>query len=226
MKPSADTSHRSGTAASITETLLLIPTMQIHTSIAAFRPWPKPRLHRLRAYRWATCMKATSLPHEAGDRTCRHDRRQRVRESAAVRSQRRLRLHHPRTLESDCESSSARASLMCSQPREADMYPVAQTYHVGPGSEHIATPRRGVSRWHFRGVATVVMKVAQCRPAQRRTLREEGLSTADGTSATWCASLQCPSRFFRRDRSSSRWSRRCPLAMVTSAQTNELETRS
>ena len=65
---------------------------------------------------------------------------------------------YPRTLEEDCKKLRAAGADVVFAPSEKDMYPVPQTILVEPPS--IASELCGVSRpGHFRGVATVVLKL-------------------------------------------------------------------
>lgn len=66
---------------------------------------------------------------------------------------------YPRTLEADCEKLESAGVGHLFTPLEQDMYPVPQSYHVEPAPEHIATLEGEFRSGHFRGVATVVMKL-------------------------------------------------------------------
>ncbi len=66
---------------------------------------------------------------------------------------------YPRTLAADCEKLVAAGVDHLFAPDEAELYPVPQRYVVEPPAEH-ATILEGEFRpGHFRGVATVVMKL-------------------------------------------------------------------
>ncbi|MCB5186675.1 pantoate--beta-alanine ligase [Methylobacillus caricis] len=65
---------------------------------------------------------------------------------------------YPRTLKEDCEKLQAAGADVVFTPTEQELYPVAQTMLIEPPS--IANELCGASRpGHFRGVATVVMKL-------------------------------------------------------------------
>ena len=65
---------------------------------------------------------------------------------------------YPRTLEADCEKLSAAGVDVLFAPSEADLYPEPQQYHVDPPA--IQHQLDGEFRpGHFRGVATVVLKL-------------------------------------------------------------------
>jgi pantoate--beta-alanine ligase len=68
---------------------------------------------------------------------------------------------YPRTFEADCEKLAAAGVEHLFAPAESEMYPQPQTYHVEPPSEHAATIEGEFRPGHFRGVATVVMKLFQ-----------------------------------------------------------------
>lgn len=66
---------------------------------------------------------------------------------------------YPRTLEADCEKLVAAGVDQLFAPSETELYPVPQRYVVEPPADH-ATILEGAFRpGHFRGVATVVMKL-------------------------------------------------------------------
>ena len=65
---------------------------------------------------------------------------------------------YPRTLQDDCEKLSAAGVDLLFAPTEADLYPEPQQYHVDP--PEIQHQLDGEFRpGHFRGVATVVLKL-------------------------------------------------------------------
>jgi pantoate--beta-alanine ligase len=66
---------------------------------------------------------------------------------------------YPRTFEADCEKLAAAGVDHLFAPNEAEMYPQPQRYIVEPDPEH-ASILEGLFRFdHFRGVATVVLKL-------------------------------------------------------------------
>jgi pantoate--beta-alanine ligase len=66
---------------------------------------------------------------------------------------------YPRTFSADCEQLAAAGVDLLFAPSEAELYPEPQRYVVEPPAEH-ATILEGEFRpGHFRGVATVVMKL-------------------------------------------------------------------
>ncbi|MQY51739.1 pantoate--beta-alanine ligase [Rhodocyclus tenuis] len=65
---------------------------------------------------------------------------------------------YPRTLAADCERLAAAGVSVVFAPAEDELYPEAQTFHVEPPA--IASQLEGEFRpGHFRGVATVVLKL-------------------------------------------------------------------
>ncbi|MBT0962626.1 pantoate--beta-alanine ligase [Denitromonas iodatirespirans] len=66
---------------------------------------------------------------------------------------------YPRTLEADCEKLEAAGVAHLFTPTESAMYPVRQTYHVDPDPIQVATLEGAFRPGHFRGVATVVLKL-------------------------------------------------------------------
>jgi pantoate--beta-alanine ligase len=65
---------------------------------------------------------------------------------------------YPRTLEEDCGKLEAEGNSIVFAPEEAEMYPEPQVFHVDPPK--IANKLEGRFRpGHFRGVATVVVKL-------------------------------------------------------------------
>lgn len=67
--------------------------------------------------------------------------------------------HYPRTLEADSEKLARAGVRHLLAPIEREMYPVPQSYHVEPATEHITSLEGEFRAGHFRGVATVVMKL-------------------------------------------------------------------
>jgi len=68
---------------------------------------------------------------------------------------------YPRTFAADCERLAAAGVDDLFAPREAEMYPQPQTYHVEPPPEQAGILDGEFRPGHFRGVATVVMKLFQ-----------------------------------------------------------------
>ncbi len=68
---------------------------------------------------------------------------------------------YPRTFQSDCDKLAAAGVDHLFAPNEAEMYPQPQTYHVEPPPEHAGIIEGEFRPGHFRGVATVVMKLFQ-----------------------------------------------------------------
>ena len=65
---------------------------------------------------------------------------------------------YPRTFDADCEKLTAAGVDVLFAPRESDLYPEAQQYYVDPPA--IQNELEGQFRpGHFRGVATVVLKL-------------------------------------------------------------------
>ncbi len=86
---------------------------------------------------------------------------------------------YPRTFQADCDKLAAAGVDVLFAPTEADLYPEPQEYLVEPpGIQNVLDGefRPG----HFRGVATVVTKLFNMRPARCSRLRQEGLPAADG----------------------------------------------
>jgi len=72
---------------------------------------------------------------------------------------------YPRTFEADCEKMAAAGVEHVFAPGEAEMYPQPQTYHVDPPSDQAGVLDGEFRPGHFRGVATVVMKLFQIAQA-------------------------------------------------------------
>jgi cytidyltransferase-like protein len=89
---------------------------------------------------------------------------------------------YPRTFADDCAKLEAAGVEHLFAPDEAQMYPQPQTYHVEPPPEQAGVLDGEFRPGHFRGVATVVMKLFQIAQARRRAVRQEGLPAADGDS--------------------------------------------
>jgi pantoate--beta-alanine ligase len=68
---------------------------------------------------------------------------------------------YPRTFQADCEKLVAAGVDHLFAPRETEMYPQPQRYHVVPPPEQDATLEGEFRPGHFRGVATVVLKLFQ-----------------------------------------------------------------
>ncbi|MDR1854166.1 MAG: pantoate--beta-alanine ligase [Azoarcus sp.] len=66
---------------------------------------------------------------------------------------------YPRTLEADCEKLEAAGVAHVFAPSEEEMYPQPQRYHVDPAPEHVSILEGAARPGHFRGVATVVLKL-------------------------------------------------------------------
>lgn len=68
---------------------------------------------------------------------------------------------YPRTFAADCEKLAAAGVEHLFAPDEAEMYPQPQTYHVEPPPDQAGILDGEFRPGHFRGVATVVMKLFQ-----------------------------------------------------------------
>ncbi|MCM2289662.1 MAG: pantoate--beta-alanine ligase [Sulfuritalea sp.] len=68
---------------------------------------------------------------------------------------------YPRTFAADCERLAAAGVEHLFAPDETEMYPQPQTYHVEPPPEQADILDGEFRPGHFRGVATVVMKLFQ-----------------------------------------------------------------
>ncbi len=68
---------------------------------------------------------------------------------------------YPRTFAADCEKLAAAGVEHLFAPAESEMYPQPQRYHVEPPAEHADVIEGEFRPGHFRGVATVVMKLFQ-----------------------------------------------------------------
>ncbi|MBI1905079.1 MAG: pantoate--beta-alanine ligase [Rhodocyclales bacterium] len=66
---------------------------------------------------------------------------------------------YPRTLQADCEKLEAAGVAHLFAPDDQLMYPELQTYHVDPAPAQIAILEGEFRPGHFRGVATVVLKL-------------------------------------------------------------------
>lgn len=66
---------------------------------------------------------------------------------------------YPRTLAADCEKLEAAGVAHLFAPDETVMYPEPQRYHVDPAPAQIAVLEGEFRPGHFRGVATVVLKL-------------------------------------------------------------------
>lgn len=67
--------------------------------------------------------------------------------------------HYPRTLAADCEKLAAVGVKHVFAPDEAEMYPQPQRYHVDPAPAQVSILEGEFRPGHFRGVATVVLKL-------------------------------------------------------------------
>jgi pantoate--beta-alanine ligase len=68
---------------------------------------------------------------------------------------------YPRTFQADCEMLEAAGVDHLFAPAEDEMYPRPQTYHVEPPADQAGILDGEFRPGHFRGVATVVMKLFQ-----------------------------------------------------------------
>ncbi|MGE5468335.1 MAG: pantoate--beta-alanine ligase [Ignavibacteria bacterium] len=68
---------------------------------------------------------------------------------------------YPRTFAADCEKLAAAGVDHLFAPAEAEMYPQPQRYHVEPPADQDRILEGEFRPGHFRGVATVVMKLFQ-----------------------------------------------------------------
>ncbi len=66
---------------------------------------------------------------------------------------------YPRTLAADCERLEAAGVAHLFAPDETVMYPTPQQYHVDPAPAHVSILEGEFRAGHFRGVATVVLKL-------------------------------------------------------------------
>jgi len=66
---------------------------------------------------------------------------------------------YPRTMEADCEKLEAAGVAHLFAPDEKVMYPKRQNYHVEPDGAQVAVLEGAFRPGHFRGVATVVLKL-------------------------------------------------------------------
>ncbi len=66
---------------------------------------------------------------------------------------------YPRTLQADCEKLEAAGVAHLFAPDETVMYPQPQRYHVDPAPAQISILEGEFRPGHFRGVATVVLKL-------------------------------------------------------------------
>ncbi|MCK9283402.1 MAG: pantoate--beta-alanine ligase [Rhodocyclaceae bacterium] len=73
---------------------------------------------------------------------------------------------YPRTFAADCERLTAAGVDHLFAPSETEMYPRPQGYHVMPPPEQDDALEGAVRPGHFRGVATVVMKLFQIAQPQ------------------------------------------------------------
>ena len=87
---------------------------------------------------------------------------------------------YPRTFEADCEKLEAVGVAHLFAPDEAVMYPQPQRYHVDPPPEQVAILEGACRPGHFRGVATVVLKLFHIGAPTWR------FSAKRITSNSWC----------------------------------------
>lgn len=66
---------------------------------------------------------------------------------------------YPRSFEDDCAKLEAAGVAQLFAPDEAAMYPQPQRYHVDPAPEQVSILEGACRPGHFRGVATVVLKL-------------------------------------------------------------------
>ncbi|QDF98551.1 pantoate--beta-alanine ligase [Azoarcus sp. DD4] len=66
---------------------------------------------------------------------------------------------YPRTLQADCERLEAAGVKHLFAPDETEMYPQPQRYHVDPAPAQVSILDGEFRPGHFRGVATVVLKL-------------------------------------------------------------------
>jgi len=66
---------------------------------------------------------------------------------------------YPRTLQADCEKLEAAGVAHLFAPDETVMYPTRQNYHVEPDGAQVSVLEGAFRPGHFRGVATVVLKL-------------------------------------------------------------------
>jgi pantoate--beta-alanine ligase len=66
---------------------------------------------------------------------------------------------YPRTFQDDCAKLEAAGVDHLFAPDETEMYPTPQTYHVEPAAAHVDMLDGAARPGHFRGVATVVLKL-------------------------------------------------------------------
>ncbi len=66
---------------------------------------------------------------------------------------------YPRTFKADCERLEAAGVAHVFAPDEGEMYPQPQQYHVDPAPAHVTILEGEFRPGHFRGVATVVLKL-------------------------------------------------------------------
>ena len=66
---------------------------------------------------------------------------------------------YPRTFEADCQRMVEAGVDHLFAPAEVELYPQAQSYYIEPPAEHASILEGEFRPGHFRGVATVVMKL-------------------------------------------------------------------
>jgi pantoate--beta-alanine ligase len=137
--------------------------MQIHETIAGLRAALKP----LRASRRIALVPTMGNLHE-GHIALMTQARDHADVVVATIFVNRLQFRpgedfekYPRTFAADCEKLVAAGVDHLFAPTESEMYPQPQAYHVEPPTEHANVIEGEFRPGHFRGVATVVMKLFQ-----------------------------------------------------------------
>ena len=132
--------------------------MQIHTTIASLRA------ARAKAGRVALIPTMGNL-HE-GHITLMREAREQADTVVASVFVNRLQFgptedfdKYPRTFEADCEKLDAAGVAHLFAPDETTMYPQPQRYYIDPAPAHVAILEGAYRPGHFRGVATVVLKL-------------------------------------------------------------------
>ena len=118
------------------------------------------RARRFRARRWAICTRATAASSSARRSWRERVDRQRVRQSAAVRSERGFRRLSAHARRGSATAGVAAGSICCSCPKSTDMYPRGQETTARVQVPELDDILCGAFRpGHFMGVATVVTKL-------------------------------------------------------------------
>ena len=124
---------------------------------------------------------------------------------------------YPRDLERDRALLQAAGCDLLFVPAAGEMYPpgAATAVDVGP----VASPLEGERRpGHFRGVATVVLKLLTSSSPTARTSARRTRSSSRSSGA-WCATWTCRSRSSAARRSARRTGSRRAAATATSTRT-------